>query len=250
MTSCCEKVFVSVSSPQETSHVNASCFGLRISKIFEGSVRISLEEESSTLDDEISALEEESSALDEDTTLLDEENVSLEDETATLDEEDSSAGSLDDELFTPLRELEEFSKTELDELFALLRELDDRATLDDESSALEEESSALDEDTTLLDEENVSLEDETATLDEEDSSAGSLEDERISDQASNALEESSPHAIIKSKAPKGNIFRFINVSLTVFTTVKYTPFIKHSQYFYETKHRFFYKIRHFYKISI
>jgi len=170
MTSCCEKVFVSVSSPQGISHVNASCFGLRISKIFEGSVRISLEEESSTLDDEISALEEESSALDEDTTLLDEENVSLEDETATLDEEDSSAGS--------------------------------------------------------------------------------LEDERISDQASNALEESSPHAIIKSKAPKGNIFRFINVSLTVFTTVKYTPFIKHSQYFYETKHRFFYKIRHFYKISI
>jgi len=120
MTSCWERVSLinSPSPPQETSHGSTRPFGLRISKIFEGSVRISLEEESSALEEESAMLDDESSALDEETTTLDDESSTLDEDRASLEEEISTL----EELFTSLRL--ELSGVE-DELEAINEELED-----------------------------------------------------------------------------------------------------------------------------
>ena len=134
MTSCWERVSLinSPSPPQGTSHGSTRPFGLRISKIFEGSVRISLEEESASLEEESAMLDDESSALDEDSSffmleeLIEFKELLLdpitsfqddEEETTILDDECSSL----DELFTSLRL--ELSGVE-DELEAINEELE------------------------------------------------------------------------------------------------------------------------------
>ena len=101
MTSCWESVSLinSPSPPQGTSHGSTRPFGLRISKIFEGSVRISLEDESSTLEEEATTLDEDSATLDEETSTLEELLTSLRLELSGVEDEleDSGAGSVEEE---------------------------------------------------------------------------------------------------------------------------------------------------------
>ena len=129
MTSCWERVSLinSPSPPQGTSHGSTRPFGLRSSKIFEGSVSISLEEETTTLDEDLSfwrleeLIESMELLLDPITSFHDDEDSLTLDEDATLEE-----------LQMSLRLELSGVGVELDELEAILKELDDRATLDEE----------------------------------------------------------------------------------------------------------------------
>ena len=129
MTSCWERVSLinSPSPPQEISHGSTLPFGLRISKIFDGSVRISLEEETTTLDEDLSfwrleeLIESMELLLDPITSFQDDEDSLTLDEDATLEE-----------LQMSLRLELSGVGVELDELEAILKELDDRATLDED----------------------------------------------------------------------------------------------------------------------
>ncbi len=114
-----------------------------------------------------------------------------------------------DEFFTSLRELEEGACHELDEVVTIHEELDDGATLDELFTSLREFEEL-----------------EAIHADELD---------RFSDKASNALEESSPHAITKIRELKRANIRFIIVSLIAFYNRKYTITHPFSQHVYATK---------------
>lgn len=91
-------------------------------------------------------------------------------------------------------ELEDFTEIELDELFTSLREFEEGACHElDEVVSIHEE------------------------LD------------RFSDKASDALVESSPHAMTKMRELRSAKIRFIKVSLIVFYNYKYTILIFSSQ---------------------
>ena len=93
-------------------------------------------------------------------------------------------------------------------------------------------------------EEGLVEDDEAATLEELFTSLREFEEieaihadelDRFSDHASNALEESSPHAITKIRELKRANIRFIIVSLIAFYNRKYTITHPSSQHVYATK---------------
>ena len=171
---------------------------------------------------------------------------------------------------------------ELDELEAILKELDDRATLDEElffweledsvpgpecrDELLERSSIGVEDDdkSTLVEDDDVIEiveeddaaeiaeeddvieiveEDDATEIAEEDDIVEIVEDdeELFSDNASNALVESSPQAITKMRELRGANIRFIIASLIASYNHKYTIAHPSSQYIYATKFKFFNK---------
>lgn len=132
-------------------------------------------------------------------------------------------------------ELEDFTEIELDEFFTSLRELDELEAIHEEL----DDGATLDEVVTIHEEL-----DDGATLDELFTSLREFEEleaihadelDKFSDKASNALEESSPHAITKIRELKRANIRFIIVSLIAFYNRKYTITHPSSQHVYATK---------------
>ena len=106
-------------------------------------------------------------------------------------------------------------------------ELEEGSVEDDEAATLEELFTSLREFEEL--EEGACHElDEVVTIHAD-------ELDRFSDKASNALEESSPHAITKIRELKRANIRFIIVSLIAFYNRKYTITHPSSQHVYATK---------------
>lgn len=82
----------------------------------------------------------------------------------------------------------------------------------------------------------IAEDDDVVKIAEDDEKSTLVEDEELfSDHALNALEESSPHAIMKIRELRSAKIRFIKVSLIAFYNYKYTITIPSSQHLYATK---------------
>ena len=163
----------------------------------------------------------------------------LEELEAIHEEDDSGSGTdLRDELDPSL----ELRMTFFEELLTSLRELEELEAIHKEE---EDSWSGTDLRDELLLDPIASLQDDDvgASSDDDDT----IELDRFSDHASNALEESSPQATTKNNEERGNKNRFINTSLTFSPSVNILLPPPKINTFMQQNHRYLTKITIFQK---